>query len=283
MIVGFFSLSTRQEYYTVPAIPAMALLIGGWLAHEQTSPAQSPERRAGRISSLVLLVLGVIIAGIGLGLFFFSQVPPAGTHLSQLLKKNPGDYALSFGHFLDLTPRAMGVFRMPLLCFSLAFLIGPLANWILRRAHRAAAGNIALALMMVVVLFCVHSGFTIFNPILSSKDLALAIRHHYKPGDLIVVADEYESGSSINFYTGLPLRILHLPSANLWYGSRFPDAPHVFETQQSFLALWNGNNRVFLWSDKEPPPELLGLTAYVLATRGGKTIYSNQPVTSDHP
>ena len=29
VIVGFFSLSTRQEYYTIPAIPGMALLVGG--------------------------------------------------------------------------------------------------------------------------------------------------------------------------------------------------------------------------------------------------------------
>jgi len=56
VIVGFFSFSTRQEYYTIPAIPGMALLIGGWLGREQTSPLDSPERRAGRLSSAVLLV-----------------------------------------------------------------------------------------------------------------------------------------------------------------------------------------------------------------------------------
>jgi 4-amino-4-deoxy-L-arabinose transferase-like glycosyltransferase len=283
VIVGFFSFSTRQEYYTIPAIPAMALLVGGWLARERTSPPESSERRSGRISSLALLALGLIVACIGLGLFFFSKVPPPGTDLSQLLKKNPGEYALSFGHFLDLTPQAMGAFRAPLLIFSLAFLFGPLMNWGLRRSGRPGAGNGALAAMMVVVLFCVHSGFTIFNPILSSKDLALAIQQHYRPGDQIVVADEYESASTLNFYTGLPLRVLHVPSGNLWYGSRFPDAPHVFETQQSFLNLWNRQHRVFLWSDKEPPPELHGLTAYVVAYRGGKTIYTNQPLLSAQP
>ena len=51
VIVGFFSFSTRQEYYTIPAIPGMALLIGGWLAKESASPAGSRERRAGRASS----------------------------------------------------------------------------------------------------------------------------------------------------------------------------------------------------------------------------------------
>ena len=32
VIVGFFSFSTRQDYYTIPALPGMALLVGGWLA-----------------------------------------------------------------------------------------------------------------------------------------------------------------------------------------------------------------------------------------------------------
>jgi len=48
VIVGFFSFSTRQEYYTIPAVPALALLIGGWLAREQALPES--EVRAGRIS-----------------------------------------------------------------------------------------------------------------------------------------------------------------------------------------------------------------------------------------
>src|SRR6201987_5092026 len=60
VIVGFFSFSTRQEYYTIPALPGMALLVGGWLGRETTSAETDPIRRAGRISSTVLLSVGVI-------------------------------------------------------------------------------------------------------------------------------------------------------------------------------------------------------------------------------
>src|SRR6266481_2473194 len=137
VIVGFFSLSTRQEYYTIPAIPAMALLVGGWLQRERASAVDSRERRSGMISSAVLLAVGVIIAAVGFALLFVSKAPVAGTDLSDLLRKNPQDYALSFGHFLDLTPQAMGAFRVPLFGLSLAFLLGTLANWILRRRGRA--------------------------------------------------------------------------------------------------------------------------------------------------
>jgi 4-amino-4-deoxy-L-arabinose transferase-like glycosyltransferase len=277
VIVGFFSLSTRQEYYTIPAIPGMALLVGGWLQKERASAADSRERRSGQISSTVLLVVGVIIATVGFALLAFSKPPAPGTDLSDLLRKNPQEYALSFGHFLDLTPQAMGVFRAPLFAFSLAFLLGTVANWILRRRGRAGAGNVALVAMMVVVLACVRISFGIFSPILSSKDLALAIREQYRPGDQIVVIGFYENASTLNFYTGIPLHSLRTPGGNMWYGTQFPGAPRVFETQSSFVEMWNGPQRVFLWAERDDPPALNGLTSFVVARRGGKIIFANQP------
>jgi 4-amino-4-deoxy-L-arabinose transferase-like glycosyltransferase len=276
VIVGFFSLSTRQEYYTIPAIPAMALLVGGWLQRERASATDSRERRAGQRSSAVLLAVGVIIAVVGFALLLFSRAPAVGTDLADLLRKNPKDYALSFGHFLDLTPQAMGAFRVPLFGFSLAFLLGTVANFVLRRRAQAGAGNVALVAMMVVLLACVRIAFGIFSPILSSKDLALAIREQYRPGDQIVVIGLYENASTLNFYTGIPLHSLRVPGGNMWFGTQFPGAPRVFETQASFTEMWNGLGRVFLWAEEDDPPALHGLTRYVVAQRGGKIIFSNQ-------
>lgn len=278
VIVGFFSFSTRQEYYTVPAIPGMALLIGGWLARESESPIGSRQRRSGLRSSVALLAIAVVIAAISVALLVYSKPAAPGTDLSDLLKKHPEQYALSFGHFLDLTPEAMGAFRGPLLVFSVGLLLGALANWILRRRGLCGVGNAALAIMMVAVLGAVHSAFTTFSPILSSKDLALAIRRVYRPGDVIVVIGKYENASALNFYTEIPLRSLRPPAGNMWYGSQFPDAPRVFETSDSFTELWKGSHRVFLWAEQESPPELDDLVRYELARRGGKIIYTNQPL-----
>jgi 4-amino-4-deoxy-L-arabinose transferase-like glycosyltransferase len=280
VIVGFFSLSTRQEYYTIPAIPAMALLVGGWLQRERASTAGSAERRGGRRAAAVLAVAGLAIALVGFGLLLFSRPPAPGTDLSDLLRKNPQEYALSFGHFLDLTPQAMGAFRLPLFGFSLAFLLGTAANWILRRRGRAGAGNVALVAMMMVVLACVRIAYGVFSPILSSKDLALAIRQQYRPGDQVVVIGLYENASTLNFYTGIPLHSLRSRGGNMWYGTQFPDAPRVFETQASFAAMWTGPQRVFLWAEQDDPPALRGLTSYVVARRGGKIIFSNRATPS---
>src|SRR3989475_3430924 len=276
VILLFFSFSTRQEYYTIPALPALALLVGGWLTQESDSAVGSPERRAGRISSAGLLVAAVAAFVIGILFLRVAKAPAPGMDLAELLKKNPDAYALSFGHFLDLTPQALGVFRGPLLLFVLTFLLGTGLNWIFRRNGRPGRGNLALAGMMVAMLACVHSAFVTFSPIISSQQLALAIKKDYRPGDTIVVAGEYEDGSTLNFYTGIPLRILHKPSGNLWYGTQFPDAPRVFETQDSFVQLWSGPGPVFLWTDQEYPTELQGLARQALARSGGKSILTNR-------
>jgi 4-amino-4-deoxy-L-arabinose transferase-like glycosyltransferase len=276
VIVGFFSFSTRQEYYTIPALPGMALIVGGWLARESSAAANDSDRRAGRLSSTVLFVGGVLGLAAGVSLLSVSHPPAPGADLADLLRKNPQDYDFSLGHVLDLTPRALGAFRPPLLAASLALFLGTGLNWILRRRGLAQKGNVALVGMMIVLLTCVHSSFSTFSPILSSYNLAVAIRHHFRPGDVIVVDGEYHQASTLNFYTGVPLHILHAPSGNLWYGSKFPDAPALFETPESLYALWNGPTRVFLWTDQDNPQELQGLNSFRLARSGGKSILTNR-------
>jgi 4-amino-4-deoxy-L-arabinose transferase-like glycosyltransferase len=276
VILLFFSFSTRQEYYTIPALPGIALLTGAWLARESVRDASARVLRAGRISSLVLMCIGVLGAAVGLILWWHTPQPLAGVDLADLLKKNPQDYDFSLGHVLDFTPQALGMFRGPLLGACLSLLMGTFANWRLRRRGKIVWGNAALALMMVGLLTCVHVSFARFSPILSSYDLAVAIERQYKPGDIIVVDGQYHQASTLNFYTHVPLRILHAPSGNLWYGEKFPDAPHVFETAPSLAALWNGPAQIFVWTDQDDPTELAGLPHFLFARSGGKAIFTNR-------
>ena len=276
VILLFFSFSTRQEYYTIPALPGVALLAGAWLSRESGEDASEADRRAGRIGSLVLMVTCVVAAAVGLALLSLTHPPPAGVDLADLLKKNPQDYDFSLGHVLDFTPQALGMFRGPLLGASLSLLLGTTLNWWMRRRGRPVWGNAALSLMMVALLACVHVSFARFSPILSSHDLAVAIQKEYHPGDVIVVDGEYHQASTLNFYTHVPVRVLHEPSGNLWYGEKFPDAPHVFETPQLFAVLWSGPACVFLWTDQEDPKELAGMQRFLLARSGGKAVFTNR-------
>jgi len=274
VIVGFFTFSTRQEYYTIPAVPALALIVGGWLVKEAAS--LETEARSAKISSWVLFAIVAVGSIVGVAMLLSSKPAAPGVDLADLLDKNPQDYDFSLGHFLDLTPEALGRFRPQLIGAILSLFAGAGLNLWLRYKRKPEYGNIILAGMMVALLACVHSAFVIFSPILSSKPLAAEIERNYLPGDVVVIDGQYHQASTLNFYLETRVRVLHEPSGNLWYGAKFPDAPHTFETPSSLAQLWATPTTVFLWTDQDNPKELVGLPHYLLARRGGKSIYTNR-------
>lgn len=279
VVLLFFSFSSRQEYYTVPALPALALIVGNWLAAESESKAGSRMRRWGRVGAGVLMAAGVAAGAAGAFFLSLSRTVPASAELSDLLRKNPGQYALSLGHVLDLTPQALGMFRYPLTLFAVSFVLGTVVAFYWRRRGECERSNWALAIMMVFVLTAVHAGLVMFSPILSSKDLAMAIQERYKPGDVIAVNGPYEEASTLNFYIGQNIHIINNRlHGNMLNGSLYPDAPRVFEDDGSFARLWNGSRRVFVWTEEgDMPPGVRPETAHVIAKRSGKMIYSNRP------
>jgi len=276
-VIGFFSFSSRQEYYVLPVLPALALILGAWLSQEQGSPADSPLRRAGQRIALASFVVAVPAALAAAGMLWFSERVPPHSELADLLTRNPSEYALSFGHVFDITPRATGLFRPELALIGAAFLFGTLASWRLRRRNRTAAANAALALMMVISLQCVHSALVTFAPVLSSRVLSDAVSRVYRAGDVIVVNGAYEDASTLNFYGHLPLHVLNSrENGNLYYGSLFPDSPAVFEDDASLERLWRGAGRVFLFTEQDQIPALLQQTGYQsIARSGGKLILAN--------
>lgn len=278
VILVFFSFSSRQEYYVIPGVPGVALLLGGWLAEETTSPVDSPERKSGRISSLVLAAIGVLACAVCILLAIESKTPPPGYDIAELLKQNPQDYALSFGHFLDLTPQAMGAFKAPLLATGIAFALGTVLNWLLRRKNRTVAANLVLAATMIAFLQAAHKGLEIFSPVLSSKVLANAIEHNWKPRAVIEDNGDYEAFSSVSFYTDRQMRILNGRRNNIWYGSMFPDAPAIFDDDASFLRLWQSGQPVFLCTDEHSIPKYVQTAGYCeLKKWGGKLVLTNEP------
>jgi 4-amino-4-deoxy-L-arabinose transferase-like glycosyltransferase len=281
VIMLFFSFSTRQEYYSLPVLPALALLTGGWLQRERESAAGSRERSAGRFASTILLAVGILGFVAAIAVLAKTHPFPPGTDIGSVLVPNPGAYKLSLGHMGDLTLESFGLFRTALWLVGFGLVVGTLLNWIFRRRGSPLAGNFALTAMMVVLLFCVHNGLVIFSPELSSKRIALAIQQAYQPGDTIVINGKYEWGSTLNYYTGIELHILNGRDGNLWFGSFFPGAPQVFEDDASFARLWNGPHRVFLFSEDFLADQALAHTdrgrIFVFARQGGKVVLSNRP------
>ena len=275
VILVFFSFSTRQEYYMLPGLPALALLVGAWLQNEDHATESGRMPTSAFISSVTLFAVGVLAFAVMVGLLTVASQPAPGADISELMRRSPLRYSLSFGHLFDLTPQALGAFRGALLGAGLALLVGTGVNLYARRRH-PFAGNLALGAMMVALLWCAQRGLVVYEPILSSKQLALAIAREYKPGDVIVQNGLYEHASSLTLYTGQQVHLLDHVNGNIWYGSLFPDAPRIFENAESLQRLWNSPTRVFLWTHADSTLPPLG-AEYEIARSGGKIILSNQP------
>jgi 4-amino-4-deoxy-L-arabinose transferase-like glycosyltransferase len=289
IVMGFFTLSSRQEYYSLPAIPALALMAGGLLARAESS---RPEDRARKNillwSTWFLLPITTLIALV-CGYFAVTAARPLpGVELSTLLSNNPDLYNLSLGHLYDLTGAAMGLFRGPLTAVAISMIaVGPIA-WILRRNGRPYAANLTLAAGMTVTLLSAHEGLVRFNPILGSKGLAQSITAAQRlspaspgaPPDMIVLDGELTSGSTLIFYTRQQVHLINGRVNGLWYGSFWPDAPALFETESSLHQLWASPRRIFLFTynpvARRQDLALFG-SVHVLASSGGKSILTNRP------
>ncbi len=288
-ILLFFVLSSRQEYYVLPALPAVAILIAAWLttdANSTTSPSGT-DNAVGKPSRayirclIVPLILGALLFVVSIVYLLHNPTPAPNTDLATLLNQNPADYALSLGHFMDLTGPSVALFRFPLMIAACSLFFGPLAALVLRLQNRPHPANLALAAGSFGFLASVFLGLRIFSPVLTSAQLAEAIAPQLHPQDIVAIHGEYESGSTLGFYLQREdIHIVDGRSSNLWYGSYFPDAPAIFETPESIARKWSGPQRIFLWQSlTDPPSQLPALPGpvYILVKNGGKEIVSNQP------
>jgi 4-amino-4-deoxy-L-arabinose transferase-like glycosyltransferase len=300
VVIGFFTLSARQEYYALPAIPALTLMAGGLLARADSRSAlySSPlkphpqrlflaaqsiqntaSRSALRWSAFFLTPVATLLALICGYFALFAPHPAAGSSLSTLLATNPDLYNLSLGHLFDLTGPAMGLFRRPLAAVTIGMItLGP-ASLFLRTRHRTYAANLTLAAGITITLLAAHEGLIRFNPILGSKDLATAINATLQPDDLVLIDCELTCGSSLIFYTNHPVHVVNGRFNGLWYGSFWPDAPALFEDDASLRKLWAGSQRVFLltYHTAERRQDLSPVApTKIFALSGGKSILTNR-------
>ncbi len=266
-ILLFFSFSTRLEYYTVPAFPALALLAGLQCSRLWEGKGKWPSRTLGLLGALVgvsLLVTAVFVS---------SKTPDAWLKL----KDNPDLYAYYLGHLFDLTPESLLALRAPLVLAGIAFgVFLPLHHFLNRSEAKAAT----LAIGMGVFFVAANLGFLIFAPRLTSKPIAEELNRRMDKDALIVIDGEYEEGCSVAFYTKRTVMLHNGQSANLEYGSRYPDAPPLFPSDEQLKMLWGQNDRrVYLVTfqyKREKLAQTFPEIRHELARYGDKILFSNQ-------
>jgi len=255
----FFTFSTTQEYYSMPAYPAFALLLG--------SAMVGRERGSARIVATIAGVAALAIAAI---LWLVRGLPAPGD-ISAALTQNPDLYTLSLGHMADLTLKAFAYLRLPLAVAGVAALVGAIGAW-----RRPVA---ALAIMMILFFHAARLALVVFDPYLGSRLLAEALDH--APPGTWICDDQYYTFSSIFFYSDRRALLLNGRKQNLEYGSYAPDAPKdVFIGDADFVRLWAGADRYYLTAEAPAVPRLAGLvgrgTLHVVASSGGKFLFTNR-------
>ena len=119
VVMIFFSFSTRQEYYTMPAWPPLVLLIG--IALDRAETEQS--RWLVWLQAIPAL-LGVLAGGALAGLLWVSRNVRVSGDISSLLTSNPEMYKLSLGHMFDLQPSTFAALRLPAALAALVLAFG---------------------------------------------------------------------------------------------------------------------------------------------------------------
>ena len=266
MVLGFFTLSTTQEYYSMPAYPAFAILIGSAMAEAGERWRLWGVRIAGSIFAAAFVAIMAIL--------WASWSYPAPGDIAQALAQHPDAYTLSLGHMGDLTLRSFAYLRLPLVVAGIATLLGAIGAWIFRGLRTV----IALAVCMVLFYQAARLALIAFDPYLGSYSLAQAL-NRAEPGGLIV-DDPYYEMSGIFFYTNRTALILNGRKNNLEYGSYAPGAPQVFIGDADFVAKWRSPERWYVASEDEKVGHLQDLVGaaslHAIANSGGKTIYVNR-------
>ena len=277
LVFAFFSLTNRSEYYSFGAYPAVALLLGMGLARAEREHSRRVLLWQGA------LALVAVLASAAIAWMLSADVPPRPPEDFFQLLLLKGEYLSAEGleTFLGLVS-AFPALRMPAIIAALGLVIGLGLAWILRYHGWPRAAAISMALAMMCFFHASTRALQVFEPLMSSKDLALEISKHLRPADEIVLYSEFYNGSTIAFYTGRKTLIYNGRYQGLEFGSYYPDAPQIFLTDNDFPPLWNGPQRVFLFvpssfrreAEVRLPPE----STWVLAQSGGKVVFTNQRV-----
>lgn len=277
VVLVFFSFSTNQSYYTFPAYLPLFLLIAGSLASEEQKKGRSGWTILGNgLYALAGLAAGAVLTA---ELWASRHVPPTANLGQLLVHRDVAHNTLSMSKFFDLTTSAFAALRLPAGLAAGALLFGPLIALVLRLRKKKVASTWTTGLATAVFLIAAQLAFVRFGPFMSSKGLAEIIKKQEKPGDIVMIYGDQAYGSSMLFYLKQHIDLVNGATTSMWFGSTFPDAPHIFLNDADLIRDWKSKHRVFLFV---PPRQLAKVDKlelqprYVVAKSSGKVIFSNQ-------
>lgn len=287
LVLIFFAISTNQEYYTFPAYFPLLLLTVGVLADAENEPGAV--RRWLNGTQVAFAAFGICVAGaLAYGLWLARNIPYVSDIGSLLDYRDVAGYTLSMSHLFDLTGKSFAALRLPAMLAAIALLVGPAIALQLRSRQRHLEATVSVAFTSAVFLIAAHIAFVRFQPMLSSQAMAGTIEHIANTtaaaGDgkiILMLYGDQANGNSIIFYTQRQALMVNGRVNALLWGSCYPDAPHIFLTDQEMLAMWGRGPRKVLFVSEEQRAHvasLLGQRAYLVQELSGKALYTDRPL-----
>jgi hypothetical protein len=250
VIMGFFTLSSsRIEYYSLPALPPLALVLGWRLDRYLAAP-----RDRGLLWPLLLIGL------LGLGIMFLLP------HLERICGANRREF---IGMFQLIQPVARQfTYWIP----GLAFL-GVVACWLQPRAAVACFGALAL-----ITSYFTLQTLLLLSPHLSDKIPGEFLRQRAGPQDLVVMEsiEEFEYGASLAYYAGRRILIVQRQGCPQFPCPVSPRENNLISPDR-LKELWAGARRVFLLVDDVVSTEKSLENATPALVTTGKRLLVNHP------
>jgi hypothetical protein len=185
---------------------------------------------------------------------------------------------LSMGHILDLTGESFAALRLPAILAAVILLVGPAFAFWLRRRGAQLAATWTTAATMAVFLVAAHIALIRFDPYLGSRVMARQIASELRPADRVIIYGDQSFGSSLLFYLQRPIELVNGNTTSMWWGSTYPDAPHIFLNDEDLLRAWNSGQRVFLFVPEHLRAKVEALLPgplHVASEASGKVILVN--------
>jgi 4-amino-4-deoxy-L-arabinose transferase-like glycosyltransferase len=291
----FFSISTNQEYYTFPCWPPLLILIASVVAtmEEGNGNGQATLSTVWLTGGQVVFAVAGVLSALALAWGLWeSRTLPFVTDIGTLLAHRAvGDYTLSMSHLFDLTGPSFAALRLPAWLALVALLVGPVWGWWLRLKGRHMAATVSVAVTAAVFLIAAHIAFARFEPMLSSKPLADTIRRVGAPSDSFIIYGDQSDASSVIFYTH---DFLHKPAylvlepcsphgngSSLLWGSCYPDAPHIFLSEDALSKMWGTGERKWLFAqdtNQSKAEQLLAGRLIPVQSIADKTLWTDRPL-----
>lgn len=280
IILGFFSLSTNQEYYTFPAYLPIVLLLAGTISAEEQEQPKTGSRWLAILSAVTAVLALAAAVALFVGLWNSRHLPYVADIGTVLAQPDLDTETLSMGHMLELTGPSFAALRLPSIMAVIALGIGPLLAFVLRLRRRSWAATWVTALSMALLLVAAHVALVRFDPFMSSKNLAAEIGRRAGPQDQVMIYGDQAFGSSLLFYLHRPIKLVNGRTTSMWFGSTFANAPRIYLDDNELRQGWQSQQRVFLFVPQYKQTEVGRLTLnpkFVIAESSGKTVLSNRP------